>query len=406
MRGSITVTQLNFIFYVLLLIMTPFLLLQNYLQTAMGIASNSMLELGAILIPWTVVIAVLLLSVLLIIVRKKLRWRHPVVLAIVLFLFWAGQQMTDFYFNHKFYELQHNWHYIAYCGFAIVSWRFWKAKGKTTAQIIGYTILFAISASTFDEIAQVPLSNRVFDVCDIAKDTYGSVVGCIVVFFLLEDGKNMPRKLKLTYPTLKGYLSDPLTLLFYELIFAVLFIILSSTLSEMEYFPMSFLLPAGLFILIWLVIHLMQFKFTRIVLTGLLSLAVMGLLVSFIINKDSNITYNKYGLTVYKGIPIPFLDVMIMENGTVRLVDKKHVFNKRDQQTIMTKCSDILIIGSGADGLGGRGFTESLPVQFMYNSNINGMTQIIILKTPEACRVYNRLKKEGKNVTFILHNTC
>jgi VanZ family protein len=319
LRGAITVTQLNFIFYVLLLIMTPFLLLQNYLQTAMGIASNSMLELGAISIPWTVIIALILLSVLLIIVRKKLRWRHPVVLAIVLFLFWAGQQMTDYYFNHKFYELQHNWHYIAYSGFAIVSWRFWKAKGKTAAQIIGYTILFAISASTLDEIAQVPLSNRVFDVCDIAKDTYGSVGGCIVVFFLLEDGKNMHRRLKLTHPTIKGYLSDPLTLLFYEFIFALLFIILSSTLSDMEYFPISFFLPLGVFLLIWLVIHLMQFKVSKIVLTGLLSLAVVGLLVSFIINKDRNITYNKYGLTIYRGIPIPFLDVMISQRLTVMI---------------------------------------------------------------------------------------
>ena len=405
-KVDISLTLVNFILYVLLLIMTPFLLLQNYLQTAIGIASNALLQIGSISIPYTLIVGVIVLGILLFISRKSLRLLHLGVIAIILFLFWIGQQVTDYYFDHKFYELQHNWHYLAYSGFAIISWRFWKAQGKTAAQTILYTLIFAFSASTLDEIAQVPLSNRVFDVCDIAKDMYGVVLGNVFVFFVLDNGKNLKGRIKFTYPTIKGYLQNPLTLLVYEYIFVFIFLSLTSILSESEYFPISLLIPAGIFIIIWLFIHLLQFKVSRWVVLGILILSVAGLSVSVATNYNKDFTYNKYGLSVYKGIPIPFFDVMIFEDGSFRLVDKKHVFNKRDQRTILTKCTDILLIGSGSEGLGGRGFTENKPMQFMYNPNTGGMTQIIIMRTPEACQVYNRLIKEHKNVTFILHNTC
>ena len=152
-RNDIVFTRVNYILYVLLLIMTPFLLLQNYLQTAIGIASNLMLEVGSLSIPYTLIVGVIFLAVLVYIARKSIRLFHLGVIAAMLLLFGVGQQVTDYYFNHKFYELQHNWHYIAYSIFAIISWRFWKSRGKTSAQIIRNTLLFAFSASTLDEIA-------------------------------------------------------------------------------------------------------------------------------------------------------------------------------------------------------------------------------------------------------------
>ena len=65
-----------------------------------------------------------------------------------------------------------------------------------------------------------------------------------------------------------------------------------------------------------------------------------------------------------------------------------------------------IVIGSGADGLGGRGFIKESAHQFIYNPHTQRGTQVIILKTPEACQVFNRLKRERKNVLFVLHNTC
>ncbi|MDP8220664.1 MAG: VanZ family protein [Candidatus Stygibacter frigidus] len=405
-RNDIAFTQVNYILYVLLLIMTPFLLLQNYLQTAIGIASNAMLEVGSLSIPYTLIVGVIFLSVLLYLARKSIRLFHLGVIAGVFLLFGVGQHVTDYYFNHKFYELQHNWHYIAYSIFAIISWRYWKSRGKTSAQIIRYTLLFAISASTLDELAQVPLSNRVFDVCDIAKDMYGSVLGNIFVFFVLDNARILKSKFKLMHPTVKGYFNNPLTLLFYEFVFVFIFLMITSTLSDTEYFPVSVLLPVGIFLVIWLCIHLLQFKVSRWIVIGIIGISVISLGISIAVNFNKNITYNKYGLTIYKGIPIPYLDILIFDDGSFRLVDKKHAFNKRDQMTILTKCTDILIIGSGSEGKGGKGFPELKPVQFIFNANTGEMTQVIIMRTPLACQIYNRLKKENKNVTFILHNTC
>lgn len=405
-RNEKAISELNFIFYVLLLILTPFLLLQNYLQAAIGVASNAHFELGSFSIPWVAAIAAALLISLWILLRKIVKMYHVIVCVAILLLFWIGQQITDYYFGHKFYELQHNWHYLAYSGFAIVSWRYFKAKGKNAAEIIRYTFIFAICASTLDEAAQVPLSSRIFDVSDIAKDTYGAVIGNILVFYLLDEGRKMIGKINITHRRVKDYFKDPKTVLIYEYIYAFTFLSIASILSDHKYIPLAFVIPAGIFFLIWLYIHLLQFKIWRKILLGLLVLAVLALGISFIIHKGDNIVYNSYGLTVYKGIPIPFFDVMIYDNGSFRLVDKKHIFTYRDRKTIKKKCTDILIIGSGAYGKGGKGFPEEAPVQFLFNPNTGSMTQVIILQTPAACTVYNRLKEEGKNVTFILHNTC
>jgi len=51
---------------------------------------------------------------------------------------------------------------------------------------------------------------------------------------------------------------------------------------------------------------------------------------------------------------IPFFDVFIFENGSMRLVDKKHYFNARDKNRIMLEASDIVVIGTGFRNKGGK----------------------------------------------------
>jgi len=87
-------------------------------------------------------------------------------------------------------------------------------------------------------------------------------------------------------------------------------------------------------------------------------------------------------------------------------VDKKHFFNGQDQQFFLSQKPDILLIGSGHHGKGGKGFKIEEGSTFSYNEHILKGTQIIILKTPDACKVFNRLKKEGKKVLFVIHSTC
>ena len=134
-------------------------------------------------------------------------------------------------------------------------------------------------------------------------------------------------------------------------------------------------------------------------------LVIIVQVVFIVIHFDDGIVYNTSYLTVYKGIPIPYFDIMIYGDGTFRLVDKKVNFHKRDQETIFGLCNDILLIGSGKEGEGGKGFPEAIPVQFVFNHVKLKPLQVIILNTPEACNVFNQLRNKGKNVLFIIHNS-
>ena len=97
---------------------------------------------------------------------------------------------------------------------------------------------------------------------------------------------------------------------------------------------------------------------------------------------------------------------MIYPNGTFRLVDKKIYFNNPDKyNTIYALSKDILLIGSGSDGKGGKGFPEEKKAQFVFNPKTKLPLQIIILKTQEACAKFNELKKKGYNVLYVIHNS-
>jgi hypothetical protein len=162
----------------------------------------------------------------------------------------------------------------------------------------------------------------------------------------------------------------------------------------------------GLFLLALLTIHLMQFKILRYMIISLIAVTLLGLTVSFIINNDKNITYNDHGLTVYKGIPIPFYDIIIYPDGSCHLADKKHFFRPLDVKYFKLQQPDILLIASGSEGRGGKGFDIEEGTYFIINNISLKNMQVIILPTPDACEKFNELKKLKKSVMFVIHNTC
>jgi len=89
--------------YILLLIATPFILLQNYLQSTIGQISNLSYEAFGISIPITVTVAIVLIVIILFFTFNKINKRRIISWVIVVVLFWIGQKSTDFYFNHKYY---------------------------------------------------------------------------------------------------------------------------------------------------------------------------------------------------------------------------------------------------------------------------------------------------------------
>ncbi len=392
------------ILYILLLIATPFLLLQNYLQSLIGEFSNLTYSLFGLEIPVTVSIAVVLAITILGYTYKKLNRVRIMAWLFVLLLFWVGQKSTDFYFNHKFYELQYNWHYFAYAIFAYLNYRVLIKKKVADEKIILFTFLSALATSTIDELLQMPLSNRIFDMGDISKDLWGSVIGLIVIYFVLDNGRIAALGWKFRHKTLKEYFQHPMSMLFLALVLAYIFMVVTALLTLTEFIAVSIFISLFVFLFLFSLFHLSQIRlwkrsFIMIALIGL------GLQTYFFLSHDKQAILKQNNSTIsYKNLPLVYFDVLIYPNGMFRLVDKKTSFNKRDQQTIFNMAEHIVIIGSGKDGEGGKGFPQEKEVQFIYDGNTMEGIQLIIQESDKACKTFNRLSVEGKRPLLILHN--
>ncbi len=400
-------SRLHVVLYSMLLIATPFILLQNFLVETIGAISSSTFELFGRPIPIVPAAALVVAVGLLIRFRSLLTRVRMAAVAVAVLLIALAQQVTDYYFGHNFYDLQQNWHYIAYGIFAFMMYRDLAPRGVPLARIMLITYCAALLFSAFDEAFQMHMSSRVFDLSDTAKDVWGTLIGMVVVYLcgkqsaaLLADWRNVRR------PRLRDYLSHPFSLLIFMTAFGFLFICFSSLLSDFEHWKHVVIFTVASFLVFFFILHISQYKWAKYSLLTILIVAVVGQCYFFARHRSDHIIYNRFGLTVYKGIPIPFFDVLIFPDGTFRPVDKKHYFNSRDQAFFLRHEPDVLLIGSGTHGRGGTGFPLGEANQFVFNRYTERATQVIILTTPEACRVFNRLKREGKNVLFVLHNTC
>ena len=393
----------HFFLYALLLVATPFLLLQNYLQSFIGQMSAKSFEIFNFDFPFIVAIVLIFLVILIIVLRKKFTLTRIISWAIILILFWIGQKSTDYYFNHDFYELQYNWHYFAYGIFAFLSYQRLKVKAFTAQKIILVTFISAICISTFDEAIQMPLSNRIFDLGDIAKDLWGTIIGLVFIFFILENGKILKYGWKIRQRKIKDYLQNPLSLIILEFIFAYIFMVITSILTDSKYFFVAIFIPILIFLIFFCILHLSQIKIYRYIFISIFAVLICIQTIFIFKYKNQSIVYYNDGLTIYKGIPLYYFDVLIYPNEMFRLVDKKESFNKRDLQTILDFTENILIIGSGENNSGGKGFPIETESQFIYNRNTDKGLQIITLKNNEACKKFNQLCKENKRPALILH---
>jgi VanZ family protein len=393
--------------YSMLLVATPFLMLRNFLQPAIARFSRSGFELGGIEIPSVPVVALILVIVSIILFRAYLTRLRVLAGVLVLLMDGLGQQISDYYFAHKFYDLQQNWHYLAYTCFAVMVYRDLAPRGIRLAKIILITFSCAVLFSTFDESVQLGMSRRAFEMSDIAKDAWGSLMGIVLIYVggsrpgaLLEHWK------QLRYRTLRGYFERPLDLMILLIALSLPFLCFASLLTEIGDWMLSIILTISSFIVFFVLFHLSRYRWVKY---SLLTIVLAGLVVQsyfFLKYRSDDIVHNQYGLTVYKGIPLLFFDVMIFPDGMFRPVPKKHYFNPRCRKFLLRRETDIVLIGTGSKGLGGRGFPQETVSQFLYNPYTLRGTQVIILESPEACRVFNRLKRERKNVLFVLHNTC
>ncbi|MFH2050346.1 MAG: VanZ family protein [bacterium] len=398
--------RLHVIMYGLLLIATPFILLQKFLIEKISELSQSSFSVYDINIPIILLLGVVTAIIILYSARAYLTWFRSLAILIVILMNCLSQQIADYYFDHNFYDLQQNWHYFAYGIFAFLIYRDLAPRNYSMARIILISYITALCLSLFDEFFQMNMSSRVFDVSDIAKDLWGNLMGIILLYMFVSDPSILSEQWKrIRHRKLKYYLTHSPSLLILMFIFALLLVIFGSLLSEVEYFGYVVLLTLVSFTIFFLLFHLSQFKKVKYIIVGLLLCAIAFQTYFYLKYSSKNIVYNQYGLAVYKGIPIFYFDFLVFPNESFRLVDKKHFFNNRDQNFLKKQKPDIIVISSGNDEKGGWGFPQNTPVQFIYNQYTQSGIEVIILKNSEACELFNRLKEEGKNVLFIYHNT-
>lgn len=405
--GGIHSTRLHVSLYSALLIFTPFIMLRTYMQDALGKFSASHVSLLGLSVPTVPLIAGVLALVALILARRRMRRRHLVAALIGLAMFRLGQLVTDYYFGHRFYEVQQNWHYVAYSIFAFMVYRDQRSRGAPLARFMLITFGLAFVYSAFDEWFQLYINQRIFDPCDVAKDVWGTVIGMTMV---LVGGQHAELRggawHRVRQPSLRAWFRHAPSVWVLLAGLGFLFLIISSLLTDHHYLLNILWITLACWAVYAAVLHLSQFRVTR---WGLLALAVIGVAalgVSHLQHRGDGIGRYRYGLTVVQGIPVPYFDVLVFPDGRFRPVDKKHYFNVRDRIFIDKQRADIVLIGSGYRGLGGLGFPHQKGSRFVYNAQTRRGMQVIIEPAGEACEHYNRLKEQGKRVLLILHSTC
>jgi VanZ family protein len=386
--------------YILIIFSAPFIMCKYYLQNLIGSISESHFEIVGHSIKIVPLLFFVFLLFIIIVSLKRINYFRLLSFAFILVVIYIGQNISDFYMGHSLHDIQNNWHYIAYTLFSYLMYRYLSSKKVVPAKIISYTFIAAVIISTSDEAFQLNMTNRVFDLGDIGKDILGSVIGLILIFFIIENGSIIRNGWHFRQKKISDYPKNPLSLLFLELVLTLIFLSISSILTEKAFRFNAIIISLAFFVLFFIVFHLSIYKSVRVFLMGL----VVVQLVSFAVFSRKDIVYNDKSIVIYKGIPIPYFDVMFFENGTFRLVDKKSFFQYVDLYTIKKYATSILLLGSGENGEGGNGLAKKEKMQFIVNKETKNMLQVIILKNSEAVTLYNNLKKQNKKVTFIFHH--
>ncbi len=400
-----TLGFINLVLYDLLLILTPFLLIRNYLQLALKELSQFKLHLFFFEIPLFVFVFLLLSLFCLFIYWKKLKAKYLIIILLLVFLMVIGQNIADFYLDYSYYDLQNNWHYFAYGIFVFIAYRYFKEHIKSDSKLITIIFLKAFIISSIDEGIQVFISNRIFDVSDIAKDLWGVCLGLVVLLFWVKD-YNL-KNLNFIIKKAKDYFSEPVSILLHLFMLTLIFLLISSNLTDSRYFVWIILWTLFIYLIYFIFSFICKFRYIKI-LTIFTILLIFGFTVfNFISVKDDIIT-QKNSMIYYKNIPLFFFDFMVFPNGLIRMTDKKSNFRGNDFIIFKKQNPDLLIISSDKEPYFITGFEHLKFVEFpylMYNEIYNRLIQVLILKQEDAIRQYNRLNKLNKKVLLVIHQS-
>ena len=136
-------------------------------------------------------------------------------------------------------------------------------KGKNDSQIIINTFVMALAISTLDELLQMPLSNRIFDIGDISKDLWGTMIGLLFIYLILENGRIFKEKTFIEKKMMSDIYQNPVSLLIALFIVSYIFMVIASLLTESEYLFAAVLTTIVLSIIIISTIYYLRNNKTR-----------------------------------------------------------------------------------------------------------------------------------------------
>ncbi len=400
------VPLVQYILFAMLVMATPFVVVTKFLQGAVNNVSHMMWYPFGIKLPIVGSLAIAMLALFIIWQRKNLTLRRVFGALVVVVMILFAQWVQDLYSNMTIYDLQKNWHYIAYAAYVYIFFAAFHVRGMSVSKMILASFFSAIALSSIDELFQFHLSHRVFDISDIAKDAWGAAMGLVMVLFVSETYTSIDlRKYSIWQKKLSDYWRNPIAAIIVISFFSLILIVISPLLTEYEYLWRCVLVSVAIFIVVMALYHFSRFRAFRIGLLSVIAALMLLLGGNIFLHRNDNITHVSRKLIVYKGIPIPYFDLLIYPNGLPRLTDKKKHFNLQDQRFLKGCEPDILLIGSGYEGEGGKGFKNDEGTFFIYNTKISAAVQVVVTKTHVACKMFNKLKKDGKKVLFVVHNS-
>ena len=128
----------------------------------------------------------------------------------------------------------------------------------------------------------------------------------------------------------------------------------------------------------------------------IVSIILIGFVLWLCVNPPGRFGFCTFACVTYSGIPRPLSDLQVRSDGKTRKVEKTHELKLEHVEWLLESKPDVLIIATGWDGV-------TKP-----DTRIEGLQdcEITILKTGEAVKLFNELKKKQKKVSIHVHSTC
>jgi hypothetical protein len=94
-------------------------------------------------------------------------------------------------------------------------------------------------------------------------------------------------------------------------------------------------------------------------------------------------------------------DIRLIGRAVSRWKEREgHRLKKSMITRVYKRDIEVLILGIGVEG------AVEVPGKVRRAIADHGISELIIERTPEACRVYNRLYHEGRRLALLAHGTC